>query len=182
MINATDSLQQTLRLACTLTFGYFQNTEKHSRSSICGFWVCFFCLSVRSASSARNKVMLQRQHVNISQFKTDLNTYWGDRSLCCCGFAAMKPSHWVWQGYPSPDSLQHWRRKHNHLWLIGELYNTFCQSHTLTTGVVIKTLGYCEKELYQLYQHNYQVTLLQFKKFRLIHIWLLYLRHIQVSN
>lgn len=28
------------------------NTRQHSRSSICGFRACFFCLSVRSASSS----------------------------------------------------------------------------------------------------------------------------------
>lgn len=41
---------------------HIANKCKHSRSSICGFRACFFCLSVRSASSSSNKVKRQNRH------------------------------------------------------------------------------------------------------------------------
>lgn len=90
------------------------NTRRHSRSSIWGFRACFFCLSVKSASSSWKRRWRVRSDMNespITYLGTDLNTYWGDLLRCCCGSVGTRLTHWAWQGCPSPGSLQHcWQK------------------------------------------------------------------------
>lgn len=90
------------------------STRQHSRSSICGFRACFFCLSVRSASSSGKRRRRVRSDMNepwITYLWTDLNTYWGGLLRCCCGSVGTRLTRWAWRGCPSPDSLQHcWQK------------------------------------------------------------------------